>query len=141
MTVRFLSLCLNRLWYKDAVMFPFILLFSFNHLEVVPLRLFKGKIWTFHSLHWLSTKTLNLLRTGGGGTEAGGTLLSSSFRLLAITPRRLLLSWLETRKGRAEYMRGVSRTLLVCDPTNVRGLEMETKSKKIYSTLLFKKSL
>lgn len=86
---------------------------------------------TFLSLHWVRTQDQSPVCGQGpycewwGGAVAPGTLLRSSFRLLAITPRRLLLSWLETRNGRAECMRGVSRTLLVCDPINVRGLEME----------------
>lgn len=76
---------------------------------------------------------------GWGGPGVPGTLLRSSFRLLAITPRRLLLSWLETRKGRAECMRGVRRTFLVCDPINVRGLEMKEKGKKTSLTWSSKK--
>lgn len=76
-----------------------------------------------------------------GRHSAGGTLLSRSFRLLAITPRRLLRLWLETRKGRGDCMRGVSRTFLVCEPMKVRGLEMEKKMKKYIWHYFFRESL
>lgn len=76
---------------------------------------------------------------GVGAHRGPRTLLRSSCRLLAVTPRRLLRLWLETRKGRAGCMRGVSSTFLVCSPMNVRGLEMEGKVKT-HPRLLSKRS-